>query len=240
MNKAVILAAGRGTRMEGLTEDRPKPMIPLAGKPMLEHILDRLRAAGFDAVFIVTGYKAEMIESHFEGYPMSITYARQTTIDGTARATMLAREWVGEDAFLLTYGDILAEPGDYEAMGARLDDASIASELAVRWVDDPWQGAAVYVEGGFPNERVTRIVEKPVPGTSATRWNSAGVYTFRHTIFDEMARVPKSARGEYELTSAVEQLIDSGARLTIHACEGAWRDVGRPGDISVAEGMLDG
>jgi NDP-sugar pyrophosphorylase family protein len=235
MDKAVILAAGRGTRMEGLTEDKPKPMIPLRGKPMLEHILDRLREAGFRQAFVVTGYKAELIESHFAGYPMEIACRRQETIDGTARAAALARAWVGEASFLLTYGDILTGAEDYRAMAALMEDPGVAAVAAVRWVDDPWQGAAVYVDAG---RRITRIIEKPKPGTSSTNWNSAGVYTFRAAVFAEIDRVPKSPRGEYELTSAVEQLVEGGSRLLIHPFEGVWRDVGRPGDIAAAEGMI--
>lgn len=235
MEKAVILAAGRGTRMGDLTEDRPKPMIPLRGKPMLEHVLDRLREAGFTKVFLVTGYMAETIEGHFAGYPMDLTCRRQAVVDGTARAALLAREWVGGDPFLLTYGDILSTAADYAAMAGMIEgDRDCAAVLAAKWVDDPWQGAAIYESAG----RVSRIVEKPKPGTSATHWNSAGIYTFREAIFDEFARVEKSPRGEYELTGGVERLLAAGRKVLVHGLTGAWRDVGRPEDIEVAEGLL--
>ncbi|MFN7925633.1 MAG: sugar phosphate nucleotidyltransferase [Bryobacteraceae bacterium] len=235
MEKAVILAAGRGTRMEGLTEDRPKPMIPLRGKPMLEHILDRLRMAGFTQAFIVTGYKGELIEQHFRGYPMRIAYARQETIDGTARAALLARDWAGSDSFLLSYGDILTAAEEWREMARKLDsDPEAAGVAAVKWSEDPWQGAAVYEENG----RLTRIIEKPAPGTSATHWNSAGSYCFRAEVFDELAAVPKSPRGEYELTSAVSQLIQSGRKVLLHAFQGEWRDVGRPSDLGAAEKIV--
>lgn len=231
----MILAAGRGTRMAGLTEDRPKPMLPLRGKPLLEHILDRLREAAFQEALIVTGYRAEVIESYFADYPMKLAYRRQQTIDGTARAALLAREFCGEDSFLLTYGDILTEPQDYTAMAEMLEsDADASAVLAVKWVDDPCEGAAVYEEAG----RATRIIEKPPRGTSATRWNSAGSYTFRPEIFNELERVPLSPRGEYEITSAIQQLITSGKRVLLHALAGAWRDVGRPSDLDEAERLV--
>lgn len=236
MDKAIILAAGRGTRMEGLTQDRPKPMIPLRGKPMLEHILDRLREAGFTQALLVTGYKAEMIEEHFRGYPMRVAYRRQQIVDGTARAALLGRDFAGADPFLLTYGDILTESADYRAMAAKMTPETEAV-LSAKWVDDPWQGAAIYADD---SGRVSRIIEKPPIGTSTTHWNSAGAYCFRPSAFVEMERVPRSPRGEYEITSAVEQLIERGLRVLVHGLEGAWRDVGRPGDIAVAEDLLGG
>ncbi len=221
--------------MEGLTDDRPKPMIPLRGKPMLEHILDRLRAAGIRSALIVTGYMAETIEDHFRGYPMEIAFRRQEVVDGTARAALLGREFVGSDPFLLSYGDILAGTADYRGMAEKLTPETQAV-LAVKWVDDPWQGAAVYAD---ETGRVSRIVEKPEPGTSSTHWNSGGCYVFQPGVFDELARVPKSPRGEYELTTAVEQLIASGRRVAIHGLEGGWRDVGRPSDLEAAERLVE-
>ncbi len=221
--------------MQGLTEDRPKPMIEVRGKPLLEHILDRLRKAGFGEALVVIGYRGEMIQEHFRDYPMTIAYRRQETIDGTARAALLAREFCGTDPFLLTYGDILTEPDDYAGMAEKLDaDGEAAAVVAVKWAGDPWQGAAIYEEQG----RVVRIIEKPPKGTSTTRWNSAGSYCFRAEIFDEFERVPLSSRGEYELTSAVEQLLAGGRRVLMHALAGGWRDVGRPSDLDEAERLL--
>jgi len=230
----VILAAGRGTRLGTLTDDLPKPMLPLKGKPILEHLLDRLRAAGFDQAFLVTGYRAETIEDHFRAYPMTIATARQTEINGTARAALLARSFVGDEPFFLTYGDILCEPGDYAGMRARMTpDAD--GVIGCKWVDDPFQGAAVY-----PDEtgRVTRMIEKPEKGTSTTHWNSAGLYCFSASIFDEFARVPQSPRGEYEITSGIVQQIDQQKRLLLYGIEGAWKDIGRPEDFAAAQEMV--
>jgi UDP-N-acetylglucosamine diphosphorylase / glucose-1-phosphate thymidylyltransferase / UDP-N-acetylgalactosamine diphosphorylase / glucosamine-1-phosphate N-acetyltransferase / galactosamine-1-phosphate N-acetyltransferase len=221
--------------MKQLTDDRPKPMLPLGGKPMLEHVLDRLRAAGFTEVLIVTGYRGEMIEEHFRGYPMRLVYRVQETLDGTGGAARLARDFVGGDDFLLTFGDILVNAEDYAGLAARLDsDAQTQAVAGVKWVDDPWQGAAVYEQDGI----VLRMVEKPPPGTSTTHWNSAGLYAFRTSIFDELATIPKSPRGEYELPTAVEQLLARGGRVRIYAIEGAWRDVGRPEDLPEAEKII--
>ncbi|MBL8294669.1 MAG: NTP transferase domain-containing protein [Bryobacterales bacterium] len=237
MQKAVVLAAGRGSRMKALTADRPKPMLELAGKPLLEHILDRLAEARFEEVLVVTGYRAEMIENYFADYPvLHVSFRRQTEANGTGSATRLAEEWVGDSPFLLTFGDIVMEAADYRAMAGMLEsDPEVAAVAAVKWVADPAAGAAVYEE----NHRITRIVEKPAPGTSTTNWNSAGTYTFRPAVFAELRTIPVSPRGEYEVTSAVHQLIAEGRKVMMHALAGDWRDVGRPEDLAVAEQMLD-
>jgi NDP-sugar pyrophosphorylase family protein len=234
MRKVVILAAGRGARMRHAAGDLPKPMIPLAGKPMLEHILDRLRAASFTDALMVTGYRAELIETHFAGYPMRIEFRRQHELDGTARAALLARDFAASDPFLLTFADILTETRDYQGMWSRLEEDATAV-VVVKNVEDPWQGAAVYEQNGI----LTRIIEKPPPGTSTTNWNSAGSYVFRPNVFPELHRVPMSARGEYELTSALQQMIHAGQKLLLYPLQGAWRDVGRPEDLAAAEQLLD-
>jgi len=85
---------------------------------------------------------------------------------------------------------------------------------------------------------VTKIVEKPPRGTSTTHWNSAGLYAFSPEIFDEIATVPRSPRGEYEITTAIEQLIEHGRPVRMFEMTGAWRDVGRPEDLAVADEIL--
>ena len=234
INKAVILAAGRGKRMGDLTSDLPKPMLPVNGKPLLEHILERLGAAGFEEALIVTGYRADTIERHFEGYVMPLTFVRQEVLNGTATAALLAREFTGKDSFLLTFGDILIEPEDYRNAVRLMESPEIDGVIAVKRVQDPFQGAAVYEENG----RVTRIVEKPPRGTSRTNWNSAGMYVFRQSVFDELRRVPLSERGEYEITSALSRMILNGRTLLTCEMAGGWRDVGRPEDLEAAADLI--
>jgi NDP-sugar pyrophosphorylase family protein len=228
--KAVILAAGKGTRMGHLTDEIPKPMIRVSGKPLLEHILDRLREAGIQSAAVVTGYRHELIEEYFERYPLPITFLQQQELNGTATAVRLARQFVASDPFLLTFGDIWCDVADYLGLMAMLSGGTEAV-LGVRRVDDPWQGAAVYEQDGA----VVNIVEKPAKGASTTNWNSAGLYVFRATVFDELERVKKSPRGEYEITSAIEQMIAAGTKLKIYAIQGKWRDVGRPEDLAAIE-----
>lgn len=221
--------------MGTLTEDLPKPMLPVAGKPMLEHVLDAVRAAGVSEALVVTGYRAEVIEEHFHEYAIPVQFVRQTVVNGTGAAALLAREFVGDGDFLFTFGDVMAAAGDYRGILKRLaEDPEAVAAAGVKRVEDPWQGAAVYERGGL----VERIVEKPPRGTSSTHWNSAGLYAFRPAVFDELARIPVSPRGEYELTSAVEQFLAAGRRVVLYALEGEWKDVGRPEDLAAAQRIL--
>jgi NDP-sugar pyrophosphorylase family protein len=253
VNKAIVLAAGKGTRMGELTEQLPKPMLPLAGKPMIEHILDRLREAGIAEAFIVTGYRAETIERHLRDYPLTLTFQRQQVINGTGTAALLGRDFAGSDPVLLTFGDIICEADDYRGISALADPHTASQQvvqkvgqavppayelaleaaavLGVKHVDDPYHGAAVYEDGG----RVTRIVEKPPRGSSTTNWNSAGLYTFRPVVFEHLANL----QGEYELTSAVVSLIAAGEKVLLYSIQGGWRDVGRPEDLHAAEQLVD-
>jgi dTDP-glucose pyrophosphorylase len=221
--------------MGKLTENLPKPMLPLAGKPMLEHIVERLNESGVRDILIVTGYRAETIETHFGNWP-GVVFRRQEPIDGTATAALLGREFAASDAVLFTFGDILVDPQDYRGISAKLfESEETQAATGVKWVQDPWQGAAVYEEAG----RVVRIVEKPPKGTSATHWNSAGLYAFRHRLFRYLARVERSDRGEFEFTSAVEMLLAAGERVALYPIRGEWRDVGRPEDIAPAQDIVD-
>lgn len=233
IRKAVILAAGKGRRMGSLTGGVPKPMLAVNGKPILEHALDRLLAAGIEEALVVVGYHGEQIRGHLAAYPMRLEFQEQTVLNGTAQAALLARDFVALDPFLLTFGDIVCPVEDYRGLMAVLT-AETDAVLGVKYVEDPWQGAAVYEERG----RVVRIVEKPPPGTSATHWNSAGVYAFRPSIFEEAANIPLSPRGEYELTSAVEQTIAHPRMVRLYAILGDWMDVGRPEDLERARNVL--
>ena len=237
ISKAIILAAGRGTRMKSLTDDCPKPMLRLDGRPLLAHVIERMEEAGVREVLVITGYRAELVEAYFGEHPPAharIGYRLQQPQNGTGSAALLGRDFVGADPVLMTFGDILVASRIYRDLADGLTGAEAA--LALKEVDDPYQGAAVYTAG----ERVTRIVEKPPQGTSTTRWNNAGIFAFRPSIFTELERVPLSARGEYELTDAIDQLLADGHVLHWREIKGFWRDIGRPEDLPAAEQHLAG
>ena len=233
---AVVLAAGKGTRMGSVTDETPKPMLLVQGKPLLEHILEGLTGAGIDNIFVVVGYRHEMIEQYFRrwrslqepGYEPKMQFCVQDRVDGTGSATRLAKEFADNESFLLTYADILCDASEYSRCASILhQQPATAAVLAVKAVDDPWQGAAVYEEEG----RIRTIIEKPPKGTSTTHWNSAGFYAFRPILFHYLDRLQPSARNEYELTSAIDLMLEDSLELRISPIDGRWRDVGRPEDL---------
>lgn len=232
ITKAVLLAAGRGSRLGALTADIPKPLLNVAGRPIIVHILDGLRRAGIEEITVVTGYLGDVLERELgngEASGLRLRYARQERLEGTARAVELARDWVGGDQFFVGWGDILVRTENYRRVvrAARLADAAIA----VNEVEDPWAGAAVYVDAA---NVVQRIVEKPAKGMSTTHWNNAGLSVLGPSIWQEIDRLEPSARGEYELPQAVAALVASGARVVAVPVEGEWFDVGTAEDLERA------
>src|SRR5437899_12657223 len=125
IEKAVLLAAGRGIRMRELTVELPKPMIEVRGKPVLQHIVEGLRDAGIREFFIIVGYRADAVQNFFgdgSRYKIAIQYATQVVQDGTGRVVDIARNFVSDSAFVLAYGDILVDPENYERVVELADD----------------------------------------------------------------------------------------------------------------------
>jgi dTDP-glucose pyrophosphorylase len=238
--KAVILAAGKGTRMKELTNEVPKPMLRVRGKPILEHILNGLLGANIRDVFIVTGHKAEVVEDYFgdgSKWGARIACGRQIVQDGTGKAPELANAFIGSDDFLLTYGDILVKPETYGQMVRRFGEGNFSGVITVTGSQDVTQGGLNFFDDQFC---LTRLVEKPSqeqieqlrhdgwlkPGQTA--WYNAGIYIFRPVVFEFTARLQKSPRGEYELTDAVNALVAAGHRIAGMEIEGRWVDVRDP------------
>jgi dTDP-glucose pyrophosphorylase len=238
--KAVILAAGKGTRMKELTNEVPKPMLKVQGKPILEHIIGGILAAGVRDIFIVTGYRAETIEGHFSDgakWGARITYGRQMVQDGTGKAPEVAKAFVGDSPFILTYGDILVRPETYAQMIQRFNEGNFAGVITVTRGEDVTKGAVNCFDEQFC---LQRLIEKPTlsqleglrregwlkPGDPV--WYNAGIYLFRPVVFEFTARLQKSPRGEYELTDAVGQLVGSGHRMAGLEIQGRWVDVRDP------------
>jgi dTDP-glucose pyrophosphorylase len=226
IDKAVILAAGRGTRMRELTADLPKPMIAVRGQPVLQHIVEGLRDAGIREFLIVVGYRGDTVRNFLGGglrYNIAIQYATQTVQDGTGRVVDLARDFVRASPFLVSYGDILVDPTNYK----RVVDVSndVEALISVTQGEDVSKGGAVFV-----NEKmeVIDICEKAQPGKLTTRWYNAGIYVFRPTIFEFTADLQLSPRGEYELTDAIRALAQSGKKVRALELTGNWADVRDP------------
>src|SRR3954453_24090577 len=146
IEKAVILAAGRGPRIAALTPDVPKPMIDVRGKPVLQHIVEGLRDAGIRDCLIVVGYRAEAVQDFFgDGslYDVGIQYKTQTVQDGAGRVVELAHAFVTDCPFILSYGDILVDPANYERLINLSDD--VEAMLTVTGGEDVSKGGAVFV-----------------------------------------------------------------------------------------------
>ncbi len=246
--KAVILAAGKGTRMRDLTNELPKPMLEVQGKPILEHILEGLIAADIQEIFIVTGFRADVIEQYFgdgKRWGVPIAYGRQAVQDGTGKAPELAKEFIGADDFLLTYGDILVRPETYQQMLRRFREERFSGLVTVTASQDVTKGGLNFFDGTFC---LTRLVEKPSQAQldqlrregllmeAQTVWYNAGIYVFRPAVFDFTAKLQKSTRGEYELTDALNALVAAGHRIAGMAIEGRWVDVRDPDVLAALEG----
>lgn len=229
--KAVVLAAGRGTRLRPITDTLPKPLIEVAGTPVLLRILRGLIDAGVDEFFIVTGYLSHKIEEFFgngSDLGVSIHYIQQQKPDGTASALDLCRGFIKDEPFFMTYGDILVSPNHYQRLKNGYDQNSCDALMTLNHVEDPSQGSAVYVEKVNDEDalRVQKIIEKPPEGTSETNWNSSGVFIFSDRVFECTGKLKPSSRGEYELTDALMMMIDGGMKVCALPLSGYWSDVG--------------
>jgi dTDP-glucose pyrophosphorylase len=225
VKKAVILAAGRGKRMRELTAAIPKSMVLVCGKPVLRYIIEGLRDAGIERVLLVVGYRKEIVINYFgrgSEFGVQIDYAEQVTQDGTGRAVELAKSFCEDNAFILSYGDILVDRPCYLPL-TDPEDAEIL--VTVRRMDDVTQGGAVYVNGAF---EVVDLREKQSPDEIRTPWYNAGIYTFKSSVFSYIARLEKSPRGEYELTDAIRAVSKEGKKVKAIEIKGKWADVRDP------------
>jgi len=215
--QTVILAAGQGTRMRPLTDATPKPMLPVADRPLAAHTADAAVDAGASELVFVVGYEADQVRSYFgeEYRGVPVAYATQSEQRGTADAVRAAREHIDGD-FAVLNGDNLYDPESV----ATLYEAAPA--IAAQEVPDPTSYGVLSTEG----DRVTGIVEKPAdpPSTLA----NAGAY-----VFPEVARewldVPESERGEHELTDVVARVIEESDVTAVELDR--WMDVGRPWEL---------
>jgi dTDP-glucose pyrophosphorylase len=248
IDKAVLLAAGRGTRMRELTADLPKPMIKVRNKPILLHIIEGLQAAEVKNFLIIIGYHGEAVRSYFDDgtcFGLRIDYATQAVQDGTGRVVDLARDFVGNSAFVLGYGDILVDPTNYQRIVDLPDD--VEAYISVTSGEDVSKGGAVFV-----NEQMELVDlrEKSQPDSSGatlqvavqqsgqvgnslhkeltTPWYNAGLYVFRPSIFEFTAKLRPSPRGEYELTDAIRDLTKCGKKVKALELTGEWADVRDP------------
>jgi dTDP-glucose pyrophosphorylase len=215
-------------------------MLKAHGKPILEHIVEGIVAAGAREIFIVTGYRAEVVEEYFgdgSKWHARIAYGRQLVQDGTGKAPELAKEFMSHSPFILTYGDILVDPSTYSKMIHRFQEDYFSGVITVTPGQDVTKGGLNFFDDSFC---LNRLVEKPSsaeieklrtegwlkPGAPA--WYNAGIYIFKPLLFDFTARLQKSPRGEYELTDAINAMLQAHHRIAGLEIAGRWVDVRDP------------
>jgi len=241
IRKAILLAAGRGKRLGDLTAHRPKPMLEIAGAPIIAHVLEGLAQGGIEQAIVVTGYLGEQIEDfcrRFEsrGDHLAITTVRQPTLNGTGGAMIAAMPLIGADPrFVFGWGDVLMDHEFYQRFMMQANASGYDLLLAVNRTRDPSAGAAVYVDAAM---RVERIVEKPQPGASTTNWNNAGLFASTTALLDYVARLKPSPRGELELPAAIAAMIEDGRIVRAAELRGFWSDIGTPEDLERARHLF--
>jgi len=211
--------------MRELTAALPKPMIEVHGKPVLQYIVEGLRDAAIQQFLIVVGYYAGAIQNFFgdgSRYDTAIQYATQEVQDGTGRIVNLARDFVGDAPFVLSYGDILVDPANYQRVVDLPDNAEAI--VTVKRGEDVTKGGAVFL-----NEHMELVdIHEKSDAREETEWYNAGLYAFRPSIFEFTTKLKPSPRGEYELTDAIRDLAHSGKKVKAIELTGEWADVRDP------------
>ncbi|NEU55659.1 UTP--glucose-1-phosphate uridylyltransferase AglF [Halorussus sp. MSC15.2] len=233
--KAVVLAAGEGTRLRPLTEDKPKGMVEVDGKPILTHCFNQLVDLGADEFVVVVGYRKQDIISYygdeFDGIPL--TYAHQREQKGLAHALLTVEEYIDDD-FMLILGDNIFDANLGDVINRQQEDRADAAFLTE---EVPLEEADRYgVCDTNDYGEITDVVEKPENPPS--NLVMTGFYTFSPAIFHACHLVQPSKRGEYEISEAIDLLIQSGRTIDAIRMDG-WRvDVGYPEDRDKAERLL--
>ena len=234
--QAVVLAAGEGTRLRPLTEEKPKALVEVAGRPILSHCFDDLIDLGADELLVVVGYKKEKIIDFYgdtyEGVP--ITYTHQREAKGLAHALLTVEDQV-EDDFMLMLGDNVFDANLGDVLNRQREDRADAAFLVEQV---PYEEASRYgVCDTNDYGEIVEVIEKPEdPPTNLVM---TGFYTFSPAIFHACHLTQPSYRGEYELSDAVDLLIQSGRTIDALRMDG-WRvDVGYPEDREKAERRLE-
>lgn len=227
--KGLILSGGMGIRLRPLTHTTAKQLLPVANRPVLFHAIETVAAAGIVDIGIVVGDRAAEIRAAVgdgERFGVRITYVRQDAPRGLAHAVQVAQPFVGDDDFVVYLGDNVIPRGITTVVGAFTAQRPDALILLAR-VSQPQQFGIAEFDGG----KLARLVEKPAATTSDLA--IVGVYLFTAAIFDAIAHIESSHRGELEITDAIQRMIDSGRSVTSHVmnearaeCAPSWTDAG--------------
>ncbi len=212
--KAVLLAAGEGARLQPITATRPKHLIKIAGKPILEHCLNGLKENGVTEAVIVTHYMGKAISNYFgdgSKFGFKLEYVEQEAVLGTGNAASLAEQYL-KGSFMLIYGDLLFSAETVKVVLDTYREGKPAGAMAVVPVDKPENYGVVELD---EERAVMQIVEKPKRSKAPSNLANAGIYVLDESIFDELRGVKRSLRGEWELTDALTRT--AGGVLNVFA-----------------------
>ncbi len=239
--KALILSGGKGTRLRPITHTSAKQLVPIANKPILFYAIEAIVAAGITDIGIITGETAAEVEGAVgDGarFGARVTYINQPAPLGLAHAVLTARTYLGDDSFVMYLGDNLIRQGIVPIVQRFAESTPDALILLARVPEPQLFGVAELTNGS-----VTRLVEKPTEPKSDLAL--VGVYLFNHSVFKAIDSIPYSARGELEITDAIQQMIDTGARVEPHlivepheAMIATWKDTGRLEDMLEANRIV--
>jgi len=232
--KGLVLCAGFGTRLRPLTYTGAKHLIPVANRPILFYAIEYLVQAGVREIGLIVGgaTRSQVEEAVGTGaqFGARVTFLHQERPLGLAHAVAIARDFIAGDRFIVYLGDNIIHGGIADFVEAFPANAS--AQLLLAKVPDPRRFGVADVQG----ERVVRLVEKPQ--TMELDMAIVGVYAFTQEVFDAVERISPSARGELEITDAIQCLVDDGKFVRAHGVRSWWADTGRPEDVLDVNRML--
>ncbi len=236
--KALVLAGGAGTRLRPITHTRAKQLVPVANKPILHYGIEQLAAAGITDIGVIIAPESgpELKSALGDGgrFGVTLTYLMQDKPLGLAHTVLVAEPFLADEPFVMFLGDNLIESGVTELVEAFTStDAPPAAQLLLKPVTDPSRfGVAVLDSKG----QVQRLVEKPTDPPSDLAL--VGVYGFSPAIISAAKQIRPSARGELEITDAIQQLLDDGFPVTANTVEGWWLDTGKKDELLEANATV--
>ncbi|QPC85045.1 glucose-1-phosphate thymidylyltransferase [Phototrophicus methaneseepsis] len=226
--KGLILSGGKGTRLYPLTYTRAKQLIPVANKPVLIRVIEAIHEAGVDEIGIVVGHtEPEIREALGDGsqWGVQLTYIRQDSPEGLAHAVKISQDFLAGSPFVMFLGDNVIE-GGISALIRDFGTNDWNSQIVLKHVENP---SAYGVAQLRPDGSIEQLIEKPANPPSNLAL--VGIYMFDEHIFEAVNTIQPSARGEYEITDAIQWLIDHGYSVYPHVHEGWWIDTGKPTDM---------
>ncbi len=220
--KGLVLAAGKGSRLYPVTHIIAKPLLPLANKPTLAYAFERLKEIDVYEIGLVVGDNEQSMREVLKDgsdFGVSLTYIRQPEPKGLAHAVSFAKDFIGDSNFVLYLGDAIYGSGFVELKNQFLDSGCSNLNL-VKEVQDPSRFGVANVNG----DKIVKLVEKPkVPESNLAM---AGLYFFRSEIWNVLPKLQPSSRGEFEITDAIQLLIDEGNLVLAGRYEDEWFDTG--------------